>query len=43
MSLRKKILVIALGSALVMIVGRTLTPATFQNAVSAMASAVWGS
>jgi uncharacterized membrane protein len=43
MSLRKKILVFVLGSALAMIVGHSLKTTTLQNVVNAMASAVWGS
>jgi len=43
MSLRKKVLIIVLGSALAVLVGRSLTTATMQQVVNAAASAVWGS
>jgi hypothetical protein len=42
MSFRSKLLVFVLGAALAVIAGRTLA-ATALNAVSVMASAVWGS
>jgi hypothetical protein len=41
MSLRKRILLIALGAALMVLAGRNLT--TLQQTVGAVASAVWGS
>jgi hypothetical protein len=41
MSFRKKVLLIALGAALLVLAGRNLS--TLQNRVGAMASAVWGS
>jgi hypothetical protein len=41
MSLRKKILVVALGVALAVLAGRNLT--TLHNMVGTVASAVWGS
>ena len=41
MSLRKKVLLIALGAALAIVAGNNLT--AFKNAVSTVASAVWGS
>lgn len=41
MSLRKKVLLIALGAALAIVAGHNLT--NLQNAVSTVASAVWGS
>ncbi len=43
MSFRSKLLVFVLGAALAVIAGRTLAATTLQNAVSVMASAVWGS
>jgi hypothetical protein len=43
MSLRKKVLVVALALALAAIAGSSLTSTGFKKAVSAMASAVWGS
>ncbi|HZD94182.1 MAG TPA: hypothetical protein VE133_08010 [Candidatus Sulfotelmatobacter sp.] len=42
MSLRKKVLVVVLGSALALIMGRNLKTIDL-DVVSAMASAVWGS
>ncbi len=43
MSFRSKIMVLVLGAALAVIAGRTLTTTTLHNAMSVMASAVWGS
>jgi hypothetical protein len=43
MSLKKKVLVFVLGSALALTVGHNLKTATLHNVVNAMASAVWGS
>jgi hypothetical protein len=40
MSLRKKVLLIALGAALAIVAGNLTA---FKNAVSTVASAVWGS
>ncbi len=39
----KKVVVIALGSALAVIAGNSLMSTAVKNAVSVMASAVWGS
>jgi hypothetical protein len=41
MSLTKKVLLIAFGAALAIVAGHNLT--AFKNAVSTVASAVWGS
>jgi hypothetical protein len=42
MSLSKKAMIVVLGSALALVVGRSLTTATLHNVFTAAASAVWG-
>jgi len=43
MSLRNKVLAFALAAALAVVAGRTLSATALQNAVTTVASAVWGS
>jgi hypothetical protein len=43
MSFRKQMLVVALAAVLAVLAGSGVTSTTFKKAVSAMASAVWGS
>lgn len=43
MSFRSKVLVFVLGAALAVVAGSALAAGTLHNAVSVVASAVWGS